>query len=445
MNIFIAGGGRVGFHLARLLSAESHDLTVIESDPNQVEQIDYALDVSTVHASAASALVQQEIGVADADLFISVTGRDEVNLVAAATAKGLGAREVVARVDDRVYLESAMLYESILNVDYILSPEALTALEIANYVENPGIVAAQEFGRGLVQMRQMRVAKSPTTNGKTLKDICPPGSGILVGMISRNTKVTIPHGDAIVEPGDLITLIGRRGRMPQIQKLFQGSELDLQKVVVMGGSSIGLHLAQTLENRQRSVKLFEWNLGRCNDLAAKLKKSKVVCRDATSRVSLEQEHVNKADVFIATTGDDERNIMASVLAKEVGVGIVMAVVHQPDFAPLVTRLGIDHAVTPRASLANRILKVIHKEKVTSLAVLEEGQVEIIEVPVNPACHAVGKRLCDIRFPKGALVATIVRGDTVIVPSGHDEIRGGDSVVLIVASDSLEPIQKLFRL
>ncbi len=446
MNIFIAGGGRVGFHLARILSSENHDVTVIERDPTRVEHVDNSLDVSTVTGNASSVMLLRDLGVGNADLFVSAAGSDEVNLVAAATAKGLGAKRVVARVDRPVYVESNILYESILGLDYLLSPNALTAVEIAKYIDNPGIVAMEDFGRGLIQMRQVRVAKTPGQGRKkTLKNICPPGTGVLVGVVSRNGDITIPHGDATIEQGDLITLIGHRERMAPVLQRFQGTDPKPRNVFIMGAGSIGLHLAQTLENRLRSVTLLEINLKRCNDAAALLKRTNVVCQDGTSRLALEEEQIAKADVFVSTTNDDERNIMASVLAKELGAGQTVAVVHQPDFAPLVAKLGIDHAVTPRACIANRILTMVHQERVSSLAVLEEGSVEILEFAVRGAAPVIGKRLKDIqpKFPQGALVAAILRGDTVLVPGGDDEILAGDDVVVIAAADSLDAVQKLF--
>ncbi|GMU94296.1 MAG: hypothetical protein AMXMBFR4_33540 [Candidatus Hydrogenedentota bacterium] len=442
MNVFIAGGGRVGYHLARLLSLEKHDVTVIESDSNRAEQVDYSLDVSTVEGNACSVLLMTELGVSSADLFVSVTGSDEINLIAASTAKGLGARQVVARVDDPTYVESHILYETALSIDYILSPEALTALEIAKYIESPGLMSSEDFGRGLVQMRQMRVAKSPIAAGKTLKDVRFP-EGTLIGAITRKGRAEIANGDSRIDPGDVVTIVGERDKIDAIQAMFQQDGPKPEKIVIMGGSSIGLHLARTLEEERLSIKIIDWNLSRCNELAALLKKAKVVCRDATTRVALEQEHVDRADVFVACTSDDERNIMASVLAKEVGASLTITVVHQPDFAPLVRKLGIDHAVTPRASIANRILKLVHQHTVSSMAVLEEGDIEVIEMSVNGESRIAGQPLKEVKFPKGALVAGILRGDKVMVPKGDAVIRNGDSIVVIASAELLEPVQKLF--
>jgi len=445
MNIFIAGGGRVGHHLARLLNVENHDITLIDTDPSKIEQIDYELDVSTLVGNAASVMLLKKAGVQEADLFVSSTGFDEVNLIAAAAAKGLGVNQVAARLDNAIYFDEAILYETLLGIDYVLSPEALAALEIANYIETSGIVSSASFGHGLVQMRQVRVTHSPTARGKTVRDVFPPGKGVLLGIINRDNNTIIPHGDTTVEQGDLVTLIGRSELMNSVQKRLQHFEPKGQRIVIAGGGSIGLHLAQALESQHRSVKLLENRLNRCNELAAILQKAKVVCRDATSRRDLDEENVEEADIFVGSTHDDERNIMACVLAKEMGAKQAVTVVHQPDFAPLVGKLGINHAVTPRACLASRILKIVHQEDVTSLAVLEEGQVEIVEFAVSKETAVTGKKLRTLKskLPKDVLVATILRGSEVIVPSGEDEIRVGDSVVLIVDADSLESIQKLF--
>ena len=442
MNIFIAGGGRVGFHLARLLSAEHQDVTVIEQNPDMIEQIDYALDVSTATGDGSSVLLLQSLDVGSADLFVASMGNDEKNLIAAATAKGLGAKKVVARVDNPMYMESNILYETVLGIDYILSPDALAALEIANYIEHPGIVSTLEFGRGRAQMLQLRAAKSPTRDGKTLKDVIKPGSGVLLAVIERDGTCIIPHGDSVVEPGDLVTLIGTHEGLRELQKLFHGEEIKPQRVAIMGGGTIGLRLAQALEDKMKTVKVFERNEPRSHRLAEKLGKAKVVCRDATSRVSLEQEHVDTMDMFVAATGDDERNIMAAVLAKEVGAKMVAAIVHQPDFAPLVKRLGIDLAVTPRASIADRILKMMFRGDVTSLAILGDGQVEILELGIKEGSPALGSEIKELRMPRGALIGTILRGDKVLIPSGNDILQAGDSVILIVAAKTLDAVRKV---
>ena len=442
MNIFIAGGGRVGYHLAQLLSREHQDVTVIEQSADQIEEIDYALDVSTAQGDGSSVMLLQALNVGSAELFVASMGNDEKNLIAAATAKGLGAKRVVARVDNPMYMEANILYETVLGVDYILSPDSLAALEIANYIEHPSILSSLDFGGGRAQMRLVKAVKSPTQNGKTLKDVVQPRSGVLLGVVERDDSCIIPHGDTVIEPGDLVTLIGEKDSLDKIQKRFHGQEVKPKRVAIMGGGTIGLRLAQALEDKVKTVKVFERHEQRSQKLAAKLTKAKVVMRDATSRVALEQEHVDSMDMFVATTRDDERNIMAAVLAKEAGAKSVACIVHQPDFAPLVKRLGIDLAVTPRASIADRILKMMYRGNVSSLAVLGDGQVEVLELKVEDGSPVLGKELRDVRMPRGTLVGIILRGDRVLIPSGSDTILAGDSVILIAESRSLDAARKI---
>ena len=444
MNIFIAGGGRVGSHLAKLLSRERQDVTVIEADEDRLEQIDYSLDVSTSRGDGSSVILQQAIGVPNAELFVASMGNDEKNLIAAATAKSLGAKQVVARVDNPMYLESNILYETVLGVDYIMSPDALAAREIATYILNPGVLATESFGRDLVQLRRIRATQSPTVRGKTLKDVLPPGGRVLIGAVEHDGNCDIPHGDTVIEPGDLVTLIGQKDKLADVQRLFSGDDTKRSRVAIMGGGTMGERLAKFLEGKIKSVKIFERREHRAEELAAALTKAKVVQRDGASRAALEQEHIDRVDVFVAATNDDERNIMAAVLAKEVGAKIAVAIVHQPDFAPLVERLGIDLAVTPRACVANRILKLVHRDHVTALAVLGEGALEVLEFEVGDGSPVLGKPLKAVQLPRGTLIATILRGSKVIVPGGDDEIQAGDSVVLIATEASLETARKLLQ-
>ena len=237
MNIVVAGGGRVGFHVARLLSSENHDVTVIECDPNRLEFIDSALDARCVLGMSTSVMLLKQAGVDKTDLFVSTTGKDEENLISAATAKGLGAKQVLARADNLTYVESNILYESILGIDYILSPDALTAMEIAKYVEHPGMVGGEELGRGSVIMRQVRVDQLPNGTRQSVRDLeLPPN--VLLGIVNRNGKTTIPKGDTIIEINDLVTFVGTPDGVSEAQRIYHGTEPKVESVVIMGGSTI---------------------------------------------------------------------------------------------------------------------------------------------------------------------------------------------------------------
>lgn len=442
------GGGRIGFHLAKLLAEEEYEITVIENDSERQEQIDLALNARIIHGNGASPLLLQSLGIEDAYLFIACVGDDETNLIAAAAAKALGAQKAIARVEKRVYTDSNFLYEGFLGIDYMLSPDALVAQEISNYIIYPGVLATEEFARGRIQLRRVQVGAEAEAAGKLLRDVLPPGSGVLVGMVDRQKETRIPHGDFKIEPGDKVTLIGKRDTMAAALHDFQGEKPKMQRIAIMGGGIIGQWIAQSLEGKVESVKLFEVKSDKAQRLAPEFrhKSVSVVWRDATSRESLEQEHIDDYDIFIATTEDDERNIVASVLAREVGVKTTAAVIHHPDFAPLVIKLGIDMAVTPRSAVANSIIKIVRQQKVTASTILGEGEAEVIEFNIGDQCAGLDKSLQEIgtHLPRNAIIATIIRGEDAFVPGGMDTIEKGDAVVLIAKAEVRDKAQQYLQ-
>ena len=210
MNIFIMGGGRVGSHLAELLSEEQFDVTVIEQDPTTQEKLDLSLNARIILGDGTSALLLQSLQVNEADLFVACSGSDEANLIAAAAAKSLGASKVLARVEKSVFIEENYMYENILNIDYLLSPDALVAQEIANFILYPGILASEEFAKGKIHLRKVRVTDKAEAANKRLQEVLPPGSGVLVGLLEHDERVVIPNGSDSIYPGDIVTLIGKR-------------------------------------------------------------------------------------------------------------------------------------------------------------------------------------------------------------------------------------------
>ncbi len=448
MNIFIMGGGRVGSHIAHLLSEEEYDITVIERNVKDYERLDLFLNARIVLGDGTSAVLLQSLDVEEADLFIACTGNDESNLIAASAAKGLGARQVLARVEKYVYVEESVLYEGFLNVDYILSPDALVAQEIVNYIIYPGVLAAEDFAKSHIQLRKVQVTNDAPACGKTLREMLPPGSGVLVGLVEREEKTYIPNGEHTIKPGDKVTLIGKRDKMHDTLQTFQGKEPRMQHVVIMGGGSIGRRIAQSLEGKVEAVKLFELQPEKALRIAAGFKKRniEVIQQDATSRANLKEQHIDNFDLFISTTEDDERNIIAAVVAHELKVPMSAVVVHHPDFVPLVRKLGIDMAVTPRNALANSVLKILRQQSVITSSILREGDVEVLEIALAISSPVVGKKLSELKglLPRDVLIATVARGEDAFVPGGNDTIEKDDSLVVIAMASSITQVQRLFQ-
>jgi trk system potassium uptake protein TrkA len=428
MNVVIVGAGEVGLHIASILSREAHNVTIVDTDQSRINRVEETLDIGTICGQGSSPDTLAAAGARSADLVLAVTDKDEVNLISAMTAKALGAEKVVARVRSQQYMdESRLSYRDLLRIDLIINPVVFTAYESAKFIENPDALAIESFARGQIEMRQVRVEDGSPLALKPLKDI-PFEDGTLIGSIMRDDAIIIPHGSSVIRPGDVVTIIGQKGRMDRMQKLITGVETRMRNVMILGGNEIGLLLSQLLENLGCAVKIFEENRARCQELAELLK----------------SERVGAADAFIGLTDDDERNIMAVLLAKELGARKGIVVIHKPDFASLLEKIGIDHAISPRLITANRILSLVRRGELRSTAVLADGRAEAIELKVAPGAPIADRTLKQVRFPKNTLIGALVRQDQVIVPRGGDTFKVGDTVVAFAQSESIDALLKLFQ-
>jgi trk system potassium uptake protein TrkA len=241
-----------------------------------------------------------------------------------------------------------------------------------------------------------------------------------------------------------VTIIGQKGLMDRMQKLITGADTRVRTVMIFGGGPIGLLLAQLLEDLRCAVKLFEEDRARCQQLAEELRKATVVHGNATDLELLKRERIESADAFIAATNDDERNIMSVLLAKEQGAGKGIVLTHRPDFASLLEKVGIDHAISPRLITANRILGLVRRGELHSTALLADGKAEAIELHVGDGAKIVDRTLKQVRFPRNTLIAALIRNEKVIVPRGSDTFNVGDTVVAFTQSESIDGLLKLFQ-
>ncbi len=447
MEIVVIGAGQAGTHIAQVLNQEKHDVTVVDASRDRLQRIEGELDVRTVCEHGASPQVLEAAGAAEAHLVAAVTENDEVNLIAAGTAHRLGARRTAARVYNQAYHASGKIeYRHLLGIDLLISPQRLAALEIAKLIENPAAVAVETFGRGKVQMRRMAVPSDSKAAGRQVRDLFPPdrAQGVLLASVNRDGRLLVPGPSDTVEAGDVVTVIMPAGRTGDVRRLFLDVGRAAEHVVVAGGGSTAMMLAETLETRGLAVTLIEQRRERCEALSRVLSRTRVIHGDATRLSVLRDERAAKADVFVALCGSDEVNLMSSLQAKQMGVGHTIVAVNRVDYAPLVERVGIDHAVSPRILTGNRILALVARAHISSVAVLEEGQAEVVELTAEDGSPAVGRVIGEeVRFPKGALIGALVRGEEVIVPRGGDRIMAGDLVIAFVLSNLVEELGDMF--
>ena len=444
MRIVVMGAGTVGTSIADRLCAEGHSVTVVDLDSEHTRRVNEELDVRVVTGSAAQSSVLFQAGVLGADLALAVTSSDEVNMLAASMAKAMGARRTVARVYAPIFRDlSTFDYQRHFQIDRLLSIEHLSAMELAREIRHPGAVAVENFARGEFEMQELAISEETAAVGVPLKKLDLP-SGVRIGSIFRKGKMTIAGAEDRIAIDDRITLLGTREDIDDVRSVFQKEPPPKRGVVIAGGGETGYHLARVLEGRRFGVLLLEKDRQRCEFLAAHLKHATVVNADAQRRASLEEERVGSTDVFVACTGEDEDSIMACVEARELGATTIMCLIKRPDYANVVAKLGVDHAVSPREVVARQILGFLNTGVVVSRTVLsaDEG-VEFLEIEVEDGSPAIEHVLAKLELPPQCLIGAVIRESCVMVPGADDRFAPGDTVVALVERSAIEQTVKMF--
>jgi len=443
MNIVVLGAGTVGTSIADLLCQHRHDVTVVDQQAEYVQQVNERLDVRALTGSASQSSVLFQAGVSSADLCLAVTGNDEVNLIAASMAKAMGAARGVARVYAPVYYDlSTFDYQRHFKIDRLLSLEHLSAMELAHMIRHPGSVAMEHFARGELEVEEFEVGARAPTVGQRIKELgLPPG--VRIASITRDGRTSLAVADDMLEVDDRITLIGAGDDIDGLKQQFQKETVAKLGVVIAGGGETGYHLAQALEKGRFGVVLLDNDLARCEFLSQNLRQTTVVHTDATQRAHLEEERVGAADVFVACTRDDEDNIMACVTAREIGARTIMAVVERPDYALVVGKLGIDHAVSPREVMARQVLSLLYRGPVISRTRLGAGGLNVFELAVRAEAPCTQHVLANLPLPPKCLIAVVVHEDYVRVPGADDRLQPGDTVVALVDDSAVEGTVEMF--
>lgn len=446
MNIIICGAGEVGRHAAEVLGAAGHNVTIIDQDPAKLEALDEAMDVRNLLGSATHVHTLLEAGCDSADLFIAATNIDEINLLSASIASGVGAGRTIARVHHGAYLDdTGMSYAQHLGIDHLVCPEQTTATAIAQSLRSPGALAVERFAKGRIEMQQLPVSADADVVGQQLMAIRMPPSTRLA-MIERNDRTFIPTGQTTIEAEDVVTLIGDVAGIAMAAKLFHTASDRRKSVIIVGGTSMGVWLCRALHSKGFSVRLIEPDRERAEELAAKLDWVTVIYSDLNSADLFADERLEQCDAFVALTADDEHNVLLAALAKSMGTRSVIAVQQRATYLHLIEHVGIDRAFSPRATAVTQIQSLIETGPFKKLTTLADGVADIFEIRVPAeASDVIGKPLKDVKFPAGSMIAAIQRGDEVMVPGGLDKIHAGDSVIVIAPDGEEKRLQKVFGL
>ncbi len=445
MNIVICGAGEVGRHSAEVLAAQGHNITVIDQLEEKLEELDEILDVRNLEGNAVHADILLEAGAAKADLVIAAMDSDEMNLLSASIAKALGAAKVIARIHHSAYFERrGMDYARHFGIDHVVCPEFSTALAIASTLRSPGSLAIEQFARGQVEMQQFPVSDSAKAVGNKLASLKLPASSRLAA-VERQGQAFLPSADTMIEKGDIVTLIGEASGFDKARKIFDTETSNNRRVMILGGTSQCVWVCRALKDRGFSIRVFETNEARAEVLAEKLDWCTILHTDAINTDALMDERVDLADVFIALTEDEERNILAAARAKSMGVKSAVALLQRPTYQHLLGHIGIDKSFSPRSSAVTEVLRLMETGPIKHLATMAEKIAEVYELKVPPGeGKAVNRPLKEVKLPANTMLAAVQRDDEVFIPGADSQIEPGDTVIAIAPAAAKKELRKLFN-
>ena len=446
MKVIVVGAGEVGFHLAQRLSEESQDVVLVDADPERAEFASQHLDVLTIVGNGASISTLESAGVKGARMLLAVTSRDEVNLIACLAAKRLGVEYTMARISNpEYYRRGSVLSREQMGIDLMVNPERECAWETYQLLQSAAATDVAQFADGRVQLIGLRVKPGAPVLGKTLAQLGEQFHEFhyVTAAIVRNDETFVPKGGDVILEGDQIYILAPTAEIQGIPPLAGYDRFQLRRVMIAGGSPEAQYLGELLEDHGVECTILDCNRRRCLELAERLPRSLVLHADATDLELLEMEGVSGIDGYVSATGNDETNLLSSLLAKSVGARKVVSLIHKFEYLRLVPKVGIDASVSPRLSTVNAILRYVRRGRVMTVASLAGIDAEAIEFQVDQDSAVAGKALQDISFPRQGIVGTIIRGDAIIIPRGEDVILPGDEVIVFALPAAIPEVEKLF--
>ena len=444
MQIIIIGGGEIGYALAKALASD-HELCVLDTEPRVADRFGL-LDVefSTGSGTSRSRLESAQVGTCD--LLIACTRLDEVNIVACSLGSQLGCRRTICFVSKEDFVHTTEGRESLsehFGIDQIVWPEAQLADAIERIIMAPGSVDAAVFAGGQIRLLEFRLGADSPLVGKPIAALSLP-YGVVIVAVHHGDTTSIPGGQTVLDPGDKVVLMGTREAMKALQRQLspKGSSRRARVVTIIGGGDVGLRLAQHLESESGiQLCVVEHDHARGEMLAATLGDALILEGDGTDLSLLEGEEIGRSDVLVSVIDNDESNLLACLIGRQLGVGSVITRVSTPANLRLFELVGIDVALSARGAAVASVVHQIDGGRSSLLAVLEEGQATVIELTVPD--HFRSTALRDLGIPNEAIIGSIVRGTEVIVPRGEDQVEPGDHLLVCATGLSAEQVRALF--
>ncbi|MAD57395.1 MAG: Trk system potassium transporter TrkA [Porticoccus sp.] len=453
MKIIIVGAGRVGTTLAQHLSAESNDISVIDWNEKKLVKLQERIDIRVVCGMGSHPNILIKAGIEDANMLVAVTKSDELNIVTCQVAHSLFRTETkIARVRSASYTEKnyrdKLFNEKNFPVDFIISPEKVVTDYICRLIKRPGALQVVDYAHGLAQLVAVKVAQGGPLIGKELKVLREhmPKADARVAAIFRRDRPIIPEGNTLIEEDDEVFFIAAKKNIRKVMEELGRLDNPYRRIIIAGGGNIGYQVARSLEEKL-NLKIIEYSEKRCEFISEHLNNTLVLHGSATDQDILVQENINKTDVFMALTNDDEVNIMSSLLAKRLGVRTVMTLINNPVYANLIQGGEIDIAISPQQATTSTLLAHVRRGDTVSANSLRRGAAEAMEIIVHgdqKSSKVVNRTISEIKAPKGVTIAAIVRDEEVIIAHHDIVIRTNDHVVIfVVDKEKTREVERLF--
>ena len=446
MKILIVGAGAVGFNLARQLSKEGYDISVVERDQEHVKRITEKMDVFVVSGSASSPAVLEEAGIKNADMVLAVTNSDEINMVVCTLAQCYGVKTKIARIRNPEFTdELSILHQNEFHIDYVVNPERITINSILNIIGTPGAIYVADFTEGDILLRGFNVPDDAPIVGKKLSELKEVGSSdsFLIVAIQRSDEMVIPTGETKLMPRDNIFVLVAREALPYFLPMVNRRADEVEKVIIYGVNRASLELAKKLEEQKIGVTIIEPDKEKTQQAATALDKTVVLQGSVLDIDLLKDASIDTADFFVAVSESEQTNILSSLLAKKLGAKKAIVLTVDPAFIPIINSLGMDIVINPRLITVGSILQHIRRGHTLSVVKFQHSEAEAMELIAEEDSKIVGKPLRNITFPQGSILGAIVREGVMQIPTGNTTIKPGESVIVFALPNAIEKVQSLF--
>lgn len=446
MHVIIVGAGEVGYQIAKFLTLEGVDVTVIDQDRAKLRRISEELDVAVIEGGGGDPSVLKEAEAEKADILLAVTNSDETNMIACLLGKAMfKIPRKIARIRNPDYFfNKNLLSPENLDIDPAINPELEVAKAITRLLEIPFATEVEDFEEGSAKVIGFKVESGNPIIGKSLKDLKEESrENFIIGIIERDEKVIIPSGKETIKAGDIIYLPTRKTDIAEIAEALKVSKRPSKRVMIAGGGRIGYYIASMMEGKA-DIKIIEKDPERCKFLAGSLGRTLILQGDCADQALLLEENIENMDIFVAVTNNEELNIMSSLLARKLGVKKSIVIVNRMDYIPLAHSLGLQAVLSPRLITASSILRYVRRGDILSLTAIAEDKAEIIESRVGETSVLKDRVLKDAKLPVNTLIGMIIRDDGMIIPSGSDIIRKGDKLIIFTLRESIKEVEKILK-